>query len=309
MSSVAYLTVDVFTATRFGGNQLAVVPDARGLDGETMQRIAAEFNYSESTFVLPPEDPANTARVRIFTPTDEIPFAGHPNVGTAFVLAREGTALGRPLGETMRFEERAGLVEVDVLREAGAVVGARIRAPKPLEVGRSVDTATIAACASLAVADIVVANHEPLVASVGLPFALAEVSSLGALARATPNAAAFGEADRAYRHADDAFALFAYVRVSAAPWRLRARMFAPLSNILEDPATGSASAALGALLALLRPEPAGVFAIEIAQGVEMGRPSLIRVTARKEEGTVGEVLIAGRCVPVMRGTVEVESRI
>jgi trans-2,3-dihydro-3-hydroxyanthranilate isomerase len=304
MSAVAYVTVDVFTTVRFGGNPLAVVPDARGLDDAAMQRIAAEFNYSESTFVLPPDDLANTARVRIFTPTNEIPFAGHPNVGTAFVLARQGSAFGRPIGETMRFEERAGLVAIDVLREADPVVGARIQTPKPLETGPVVAVDVVAACASLADADIVTAGHQPLIASVGLPFAVAELASLDALARAEPNVAAFKEAERRYRHPDDAFALLIYAPMSADPWRVRARMFAPLSNTFEDPATGSAAGALGALLTSLRLEAAGDFALAIEQGVEMGRPSLIEATARKAGGAVVAVTISGRCVPVMQGTIE-----
>ncbi len=308
MSVVAYVTVDVFTSVRFGGNPLAVIPDARGLDDATMQRIAVEFNYSESTFVLPPEDPANTARVRIFTPTAELPFAGHPNVGTAFVLAGEGTAFGRPVGETMRFEERAGLIEIAVLREAGQVVGARIQAPRPLVVGPTVDVGVVAACASLGVADIISDAHAPQIASVGLPFTFAEVASLDTLARAVPDVAAFREANRRYPHADDAFSLLVYAPISADPWRVRARMFAPLGNIFEDPATGSAAGALGALLTSLRSETGGDFALAIEQGVEMGRPSLIEVNARKTDGAVTVVTIAGRCVPVMRGAIETDSR-
>ena len=112
MRQYAYETVDVFAETRFGGNPLAVITDARGLSADEMQRIAVEFNYSETTFVLPPKDAANTAHVRIFTPTNELPFAGHPNVGTAFVLGRLGSVFGDATGNAMRFEEGAGLVEV-----------------------------------------------------------------------------------------------------------------------------------------------------------------------------------------------------
>jgi trans-2,3-dihydro-3-hydroxyanthranilate isomerase len=140
MSTVAYVTLDVFTATRFAGNPLAVIPDARGLSDEAMQRIAAEFNYSETTFVLPPEDPRNTARVRIFTPTVEVPFAGHPNVGTAFVIGRQKEIFGRPVGGTLRFEEKAGLIVVQLLSEEGQIVGAEIKAPQPLKVGAKIET-------------------------------------------------------------------------------------------------------------------------------------------------------------------------
>lgn len=123
MVHTPYDVVDVFTTVRFGGNPLAVIPDARGLDDALMQQIAAEFGFSETSFVLPPADPQHTARVRIFTPTTEVPFAGHPNVGTAFVLARRGAVFGQAVGEQMRFEERAGLVNVTVLRSDGIVTG------------------------------------------------------------------------------------------------------------------------------------------------------------------------------------------
>src|SRR5215216_7506802 len=135
MSHVAYEVVDVFTTSRFGGNPLAVILDARGLADALMQQIAAEFGYSETSFVLPPADPQHTAQVRIFTPTTEVPFAGHPNVGTAFVLARRGSVFGQPIDARMCFEERAGLVDVAIVRTEGAITGAAITAPRPLEIG------------------------------------------------------------------------------------------------------------------------------------------------------------------------------
>ncbi len=136
MRSLAYEVVDVFTAARFGGNPLAVIPDARGLDEPLMQHLAAEFGYSETTFVFPPKHPQHTAHVRIFTPTVEVPFAGHPNVGTAFVLARAGAVFGQVVGAEMWFEERAGLVPVTVVHRDGLVAGAAITAPRALEVGK-----------------------------------------------------------------------------------------------------------------------------------------------------------------------------
>src|SRR5499433_1847711 len=132
MKAYAFVTVDVFTDRRFGGNPLAVFPDARGLSDGQMQSLAAEFNLSETTFVLPPQDPANTARVRIFNRTSEMPFAGHPNVGTAYVLAREG----RDKNGVLRFEEIAGLVEIKIERDgAGAPTGATFASPQPLSLG------------------------------------------------------------------------------------------------------------------------------------------------------------------------------
>ncbi|MQT14343.1 PhzF family phenazine biosynthesis protein [Segnochrobactrum spirostomi] len=299
MASIEFVTVDVFTRQRFGGNPLAVVPDAGGLSTEEMQAIAAEFGYSESTFVLPPEDPANTARVRIFTPTDEIPFAGHPNVGTAFVLGRRGEAFGRPVGEAMVFEEIAGRVEVALAREEGAVVGAEIVAPRPLAIHYEIDPALVAACASLT-ADDLAPGWQPVMASVGLPFVFAEVRDLAALGRAAPLRQAFAEADRRHPRDDDHFAVFLFHRLDD---HIRARMFAPLSNTEEDPATGSASAALAAHLAALDPASDFPFDRLIVQGVEMGRRSEIRVRTSKTAGTVAPVRVSGACVPVLAGTI------
>jgi trans-2,3-dihydro-3-hydroxyanthranilate isomerase len=194
MSTVSFITVDVFTAERFAGNQLAVIPDARGLSEARMQAIATEFGYSEVTFVLPPENPENTARVRIFTPTTEVPFAGHPNVGTAFVLGRQREIFGRKPGGALRFEEKAGLVEVTLLGSDGMVTGARIVAPQALQIGPAIDAATIAACASLHQDDLIDRSHPPVRVSVGLPFAVAEVRDVAALSRARPNVSAFEEA-------------------------------------------------------------------------------------------------------------------
>jgi trans-2,3-dihydro-3-hydroxyanthranilate isomerase len=306
MSHFPYVTVDVFAADRFGGNPLAVVTDARGLDDRRMLRIAAEFNYSETTFVLPADDPGDTARVRIFTRTVEVPFAGHPSVGTACVLGRLGDAFGRPVGDAMRLVLAAGRVEVSLMREAGAVVGARIAAPQPLSVGPEVDPGTLAACVSLPSTAVSAAHHVPTLASVGLPFVLAEVAP-DALAHARPDVAAFRRA--AERHLGDAafggrFSVFVYARTDAGIERLRARMFAPLGGTTEDPATGSASAALGAFLLSLDPRSDARASIALEQGAEMGRPSRIDVEVDKHAGTVTSVRIAGRCVPVMRGTLE-----
>jgi len=307
MRHFSYETVDVFTDQPLAGNPLAVFADARGLSTDEMQRIAREFNYSEVTFVLPPADPSNSAQVRIFTPTNELPFAGHPNVGTAFVLGRHDQIFGRLAGETMRFEEGAGLVELRLTRDGATVVGASFRVPRGLELGREIDAETMARCASLTPQDITSTHHRPVFASVGLPFAIAEVASLDALGRARPNSAAYSEAMARYCGPGERFSAFFYTRLSASTERLRARMFAPLSNIIEDPATGSASAALGGLLATLDQASDGELHVTIAQGVEMGRPSTIEVTAHKDPGALREVRVAGRCMPVMRGTLVLPS--
>lgn len=308
MIHAAYEVIDVFTTTRFGGNPLAVILDARGFTDTLMQQIAAEFGFSETTFVLPPANPQHTARVRIFTPTSEVPFAGHPNVGTAFVLARQGVVFGRAVGEHMCFEEHAGLVAVDVKRDAaGGVRGAAITAPRELEIGQAVAADLVAACASLAVEDVLVAAHPPRVVSVGLPFVVAQLASRAALARAKPDLARFAEADAAIRLPDGGFALFLYVTAPGALAQISARMFAPLDNVLEDPATGSASGALAAYRVALLPDRDADTTLAIEQGVDMGRPSQIQIQIHKAQGKVRQVVIGGECIHVMRGEISVEA--
>lgn len=292
MRRYAYETVDVFTGTRFGGNQLAVFTDARGLSDAEMQSLAAEMNYSETTFVLPPSDPANTARVRIFTRSHEMPFAGHPNVGTAFVLARHG----RDVGGVLRFEEIAGLVTVRVAAEPGGEVrGAVIDAPQPLSTSVELPPDRIAACAGLAPGDIVLDAHQPIRASVGVHFVLAQVTS-AALAQATPDLSQFRALAQSTPGLEGRLSLFLYARETESD--IRARMFAPLGGTWEDPATGSASATLAALLLSLDGEADARYTL--TQGVEMGRPSLLNLTARRTPDGV-RATVGGDCVPVFRG--------
>jgi trans-2,3-dihydro-3-hydroxyanthranilate isomerase len=286
MASYRFVTVDVFTNRRFGGNPLAVFPDAAGLTDDQMQALAAEFNLSETTFVLPPSDPANTARVRIFCRTYEMPFAGHPNVGTGWVLAQAG----RSSGGKLRFEEIAGLVEIDVADDIVTVA-----APQPLSLGAEVPAETVARCAGIATDQVILAAHRPMTASTGNPFVFAEVTP-AALTQAAPDLAAF----RTAAGADGArFALHLYARAGE---RIRARMFAPLSGTVEDPATGSANVTLGALLLSLSSGAQDAF--EIVQGVEMGRPSLLHVSARRGPDGI-RATVGGTCVPVLRGEAEV----
>jgi trans-2,3-dihydro-3-hydroxyanthranilate isomerase len=291
MPAYAFETVDVFTDRRFGGNPLAVFTDARGLSDAEMQALAAEMNLSETTFVLPPENPAHTARVRIFHRTAEMPFAGHPNVGTACVLARHG----RDRDGVLLFEELAGLVEVKVERDAaGAVMAATIAAPQPLSTGITLPAEGIAACVGLAASDIVVAAHAPIQASVGVTFILVELRE-GALGRAAPDIAAYRKLEAAHAQLQGRLSLFLYVRDGSS---IRARMFAPLAGTWEDPATGSASATLGALLLSLDGGETARF--EVMQGVEMGRPSLLHVTAHRAADGI-RATVGGGCVPVLKG--------
>jgi len=293
-----YVTVDVFTDRLFGGNPLAVVLDATGLSTAQMQLIAAEFHYSETTFVLPPRDPHHTAQVRIFTPRVEVPFAGHPNVGTALVLGRELEKRGDEPPETLLFEEGAGLVAVRLLREGPRVGGAEFTAPQSLSVGATVPVQAAAECLMLRAEEIVTATHPPMVLSVGLPFLVVEVSR-DSLRRCQPDLASH----RRVLPPVGTDAVFAYGR-GAGPGALHARMFSPLDAMTEDPATGSAAAALVAHLAALAPDSDAERAWRIEQGVEMGRPSLILGRTVKRAGAVREVHVGGGAVPVMQGMLQ-----
>ena len=294
MPALPFSTVDVFTQTRFGGNPLAVVTGADVLSDQTMQAVAAEFNLSETTFVLPPADPKHTARVRIFNRKVEMSFAGHPMVGTAFVL---GAA--QPDLSTATFEVPAGLVAVKILRdEAGAVTGAEVAAPQALSLGDIVDPAWIARVLKLEPSDIVLTTHAPVLASVGNPYVIAEVSA-DALTRCDPDLAAFREALAAHPSFGARFSVHVYCREGNT---LRARMFAPLAGTWEDPATGSANAPLACLLLSLETDtPSATY--QIHQGVEMGRPSLLHVTAHRASDGVRATL-RGACVPVMTGLID-----
>ena len=293
-----YITVDVFTDRAFGGNPLAVVLDAGGLSTVQMQAIASEFNYSETTFVLPPRDGAHDAQVRIFTVMNEIPFAGHPNVGTAFVLAKQaGTPPARFL-----FEEGAGLVPVDILKEDGKPVGAELTAPQPLKKLTSFSAEDAAACVSLSAAEIRTDRHRPQIASVGMAFLVAELASRDALRRAKPEPAAFSRV----LSCDGAVGVYIYTRdvpPAERPCDLQARMFFPgSSGLTEDPATGSATVAAAALLADLARERDGELKLRVGQGVDMGRPSLLLTRVRKENGDVASAHVGGACVSMMEGT-------
>jgi trans-2,3-dihydro-3-hydroxyanthranilate isomerase len=239
--------------------------------------------------------------VRIFTPTREVPFAGHPNVGTAFALATAGL-LGPIDGRlTVTFEELAGLVPVVIERGETGRLRCELRAPETLTRGRTVPAATLAEALSLDTAEIVTSRHEPVVASVGLPFLMVELRDRAALERAR------ARVDRMEALAADGICpdIHLYVRTGDG-FDIRARMFAPLDGVPEDPATGSANGALGALLAALEPAASGTFRWRIAQGVEMGRPSMLEVRAEKRDGAVTEAYVRGASVLVSEGQIEVD---
>jgi trans-2,3-dihydro-3-hydroxyanthranilate isomerase len=298
---IPFITVDVFTDSKFGGNQLAVIPDGRALTGAQMQAIAGEFNIAETTFVLPPREPSHTAEVRIFTPRAELPFAGHPNIGTAYVLAMEASRAGRALAEPLVFEEKAGIVRLDLVKDGALVVGARLAPPQPLTRGEAIESETIAAACSIAASDIETANHPPCVATCGNPLVFAELKTRGALAAARPRTEVFTK----HLPAERITGILLYVHDPRDGLDFQVRMFAPLYGIPEDPATGSGNVALAGLLASLRPEPDLKLALRIGQGIDMGRPSLLEAGAEKRGGKIVGMWIGGRCVPMMRGVLEV----
>ena len=293
-----YYICDVFTDTRFGGNQLAVLPQADGLSKQQMQQIAREFNFSETTFVFPAKA-GHTRQVRIFTPAREIPFAGHPNVGTAFVLASAGE-----LGEirssfTVIFEEEAGLVSVTIDAPDGKIASCELIAPQDLSIGKTLPSELVGAAISIDPKDIVTRTHQPQVASVGLPFVMVELRDRSVLERARINMSGF-ESIAAQGVMPD---VFLYTRVSDG-FDIRARMFAPLSGVPEDPATGSANCELAGLLAHYNEQSNGNFSWRIAQGVEMGRPSTLIARAEKRHGVVQTTRIGGASIMVSEGVIQ-----
>lgn len=281
-----YFVYDVFTDGPFGGNQLAVIPDATALPEDALQKIAREFNYSESTFVYPPADPTNTARVRIFTPTMEIPFAGHPTIGTAVALKDEGQ-----LGP-MTLELGVGPIPCAFEGKTAAFT-----VTAPLDCFSEPEQELVAAALSLPSDAIKTETHVPTQAGVGLPFVIVELASKTHLNACLPAIAYFREGAAKYPAGID-FAIFAYVREGQ---KVEARMFAPLDNIPEDPATGSACAAVAALLTKTLDQDLD---LTILQGEAMGRPSHLR--AQTKAGSQIAVTISGQAVRTMEGVLTLD---
>jgi trans-2,3-dihydro-3-hydroxyanthranilate isomerase len=293
-----YHTLDVFTGRVFGGNPLAVFPDARGISGEAMQAVARELNLSETVFVLPPEA-GGTRRVRIFTPGGELPFAGHPTVGTAILLVALGEVPGGEGEVEVVLEEGVGPVPVRVRVRGGVPESARFTAARPPELAPAPERAELAAVLGLDVADLS-DDWAPAVASAGVAFTIIPLRDVDALGRARLDRAAW---ERVLAPTD---APHVYTIVPAAPGgTVRARMFAPGMGIAEDPATGAAAAALGGYLAQGIDQGAPRWTIE--QGVEMGRPSRIELEADVEYANAVRVRVGGAAVRVSDGTMEIPS--
>lgn len=297
MPALHYVTLDVFTDALFGGNQLAVFPDASAIPERALLDITREFNYSETTFCYPPRDPAHTARVRIFTPGGEVPFAGHPTIGTAIVLHARGADARSPA--TVILEEGIGPVHVTVRPDAPATY-AQLTAAQLPEVGTPVPTRnTLAEILSLSVDDVAGGMHAPQAVSCGLPFIIVGVKSLKALAAARVRLDRWDETLRAAPVRD----LFVFAPdPERGPTHFQARCFVPGFAVPEDPATGSANAAFAGYLAARSHERDGTLAWTVAQGVEMGRPSRLAIEADKSNGVITAVRVAGNAVFVMEGT-------
>jgi trans-2,3-dihydro-3-hydroxyanthranilate isomerase len=315
-----FVTVDVFTSETFGGNPLAVFFAAEHLRDQQMQQIAREMNYSETTFVLPPVDAANTANIRIFTPVNELPFAGHPNVGTGYVLANypsavpaAGTVESKTHPQTgqlqtcMRFEEKAGLVQVLVdMSSDDKAQRASISAPQSFQQRRGHTLEAMAQALNLRPDQILGAGEGEgsTIVSVGIEFPVVEVSDLHALQQCSANLEQFKRLSLnpdiagADADIDDAFLVYVYCRTGSG--QVSGRMFDPLHGIAEDPATGSAAGALAGLLAQ-QDRIDGHMQYQITQGVEMGRPSRIVVDVERDKGQISKTSIAGECVEVISG--------
>jgi len=300
LRSYPYHTTDVFTSVRFGGNPLAVLPDARGLTSEEMLAITREFNYAESTFVLPPDDPAHTRRVRIFTPGGEVPFAGHPTVGTALLLATIGEIPITADETAIVFEEGVGPVGVTIRSTDGVPHFAQLSVAKLPEILPPVpDAGTLADMLSLGLEDLAGGAFHPQAVSCGLPFTFVPLRSRDAVRRARLHLDRW-EATLAGNpaHMVMVFALDA----ESPDHQVRARMFGPGQAVPEDPATGSACAALGGYLGMRVETATGTLRWIVEQGYEMGRPSLLHVECDKVEGAITAVRVGGSAVHVMSGT-------
>jgi trans-2,3-dihydro-3-hydroxyanthranilate isomerase len=293
-----FYTLDVFTTQRLAGNPLAVVLDAQGLDTAQMQAIAREFNLSETVFVLPPENPEHRARLRIFTPARELPFAGHPTVGAAILLATLDQLAGRP-SNSFVLEETVGLVPCQIDLADKLAPRATFSLPKlPFEIAEPLSVTAVAKVLGLTERDIGFDNHTPRVFSAGNGFSFIPVSGLDAMARIKLNLADWNDVIKPADHPD----AFVYCRETVeSGHEFHARMFAPDMGITEDPATGSAVAAFaGAVMAFDTPAD-GIHSLVIEQGYEMGRPSQITLGLTVKNSALISATIGGSAIIVSEG--------
>lgn len=296
-----FYTADIFTDTMFGGNQLAVLPDARGLSDTQMQQIAREFNLAETTFVFPPESHEGTRKLRIFTPGTEVPFAGHPTVGTAFVLAAIGEVPLDGEGTNVIFEEGVGPVPVTIKARDGYPDFCQLTTATPPERGPTPpDSGAMAAALSLRPEDLD-ADHAPEAFSCGLPFLFVPLKNLDAVRRACLRLDEWKSLTKDYWTQ----LVYLFCTETQRPdANIHARMFAPAFGVEEDPATGSAASAVAGCLEQRDHTGDGCLRWRIEQGLEVGRPSIIDVEAERKDGALTSVRVGGRSVMVTRGEID-----
>jgi trans-2,3-dihydro-3-hydroxyanthranilate isomerase len=296
---IRFLTADVFTDRMFGGNQLAVFPNAEALDPGMMQAIARELNLSETVFVLPPAEPRHTRKLRIFTPGSELPFAGHPTIGAAFVLASIGEVPMDSTGASIVFEEGVGSVPVTVRARDGRPGYCELTAARLPEVGPPPPPLEeIASVLSLQPEELRADGVSPRAVSCGVPYLFVPLRDLAALSRARINLPAW-ERTLANWWAP---AVFPFTETGGGDGvDLRARMFAPGIGIPEDPATGSAAAALAGYFAANSGPASGTLRWVVEQGVEMGRPSRLHITCDRAADRIAAVRVGGSSVLVSEG--------
>ena len=303
MARYRFLTADVFTSEPFGGNQLAVFPDASGIPDHRLQEVAREFNFSETTFVYPPSDPAHTRRVRIFTPGTELPFAGHPTVGTAHVLAAIGELT--LTGETTRIvlEEVVGPVPVAIRTENGQPVFCQLSVAKLPEMGPlPPSNEALAEALDLDASDLLDGDWAPRAYSCGVPYLFVPVRDRGAVARSRVRLDAWERALKGTWAPE----VLVFARDGEREGSdLHSRMYAPGFGIAEDPATGSAAAALAGYLAARQERRDGTLRWVLEQGFEMKRPSILEIEADVERGAVTGVRVGGATVIMSEGTMEI----
>ena len=300
MKEYRFVQVDVFTGEIFGGNPLAVYPNAEGLDQGEMQRIAREMNLSETTFVFAPSSSEADFKVRIFTPQREIPFAGHPVIGTCFVLGDQGRIGPKEGKRVTKLELGLGVFPVEVVFLGGQPVLVKMEQRPPEFLGTYGEVELLARLLSLPLEKLDLLKGPAEVVSTGLPFLIVPLTSQKALSQAKVNPSIF----EAVAQELDTSLIAPFTMDEMGGNRIRARVFAPFHGVPEDPATGSAAGCFGAYLVkhgLIKGEP--VTTVEIEQGLEMRRASLIQVELALQEGTIDRVWVAGSVVRVLEGTI------
>jgi trans-2,3-dihydro-3-hydroxyanthranilate isomerase len=307
---LAFHTLDVFTATKFSGNQLAVVLGADLLSTEQMHTITKEFNLSETTFVMTPEDPRHTAKVRIFFPGGEMPFAGHPTLGTAALLAELKNKPGCTFETTITLELKAGLTPVRITRIADRINGIFTAPVIPFHAAAHLPSvADTAQALNLSPEDIGFDGHGLSSIEGGPRFFYVPVKSRAALEKSKtsePHWSNILQAVNREHRFTSIDAVYLYTRGGDGPQAaFRARMYSPTGGIIEDPATGSATALLAAQLLTCEKLKDGTHSWQLEQGYEMGRPSDLRLEADVEDGKLSAVRVGGSAVRVMSGEIDV----